>query len=309
MTTDPPTPGGATSSEPGNRLTVERASAASQLLGQARRLRPAPRVLTALQLLAFAVALVVVGYVAVRAGSAIDRERLSGTAMAAAVVAGAASWLALGRGWASVSGAASPFAAMSVWTRTQVLRYFPGGIWAPTARAVTVEGRWWQRLGAVVAENVTILAVALSLGGVLMAMGKNPRYAGLAALVLLPTLAAVLAGRFGAPTPGRVAAATGWYLLSFAAYAVSALCAQAAVGPVVDPATVAGAACLAWAVGLVIVVPGGLGAREVAYMTLVGGTLGGGLPAAGALAARLASVVAELAVLAVVGRPHRRRWG
>jgi len=262
-------------------------------------------VFAVLQLAAFGLALVVVGYVAVRASSAIDRERLSGTALAAAVVAGAGSWLALGRGWASVAGSASPRAAVSTWSRTQVLRYFPGGIWAPTARAVTVEGRWWQRLGAVVAENVTILAVALCLGGVLMAAGKDPRYAGLAPLVLLPTLAAVLTGRFGAPAPGRVAAATGWYLLSFATYAVSAVFAQAAVGPVVDPATVAGAACLAWAVGLVIVVPGGLGARELAYMTLVGGTLGGGLPAAGALAARLASVVAELAVLAVVGHPRR----
>jgi uncharacterized membrane protein YbhN (UPF0104 family) len=69
---------------------------------------------------------------------------------------------------------------------------------------------------------------------------------------------------------------------------------------------VAGAASVAWAAGLVVVIaPSGVGVREVVYIKLLSGTLPFAELAAGAVTMRLAMIVAELGVLLLAGRPTR----
>ena len=65
---------------------------------------------------------------------------------------------------------------------------------------------------------------------------------------------------------------------------------------------VAGVACVAWAVGLVVVfAPGGLGVREVVYIWLLAGLYPRAELEAAAVTTRLITVLAELAVFALDG--------
>jgi uncharacterized membrane protein YbhN (UPF0104 family) len=67
---------------------------------------------------------------------------------------------------------------------------------------------------------------------------------------------------------------------------------------------VAGAAAIAWAAGLVVVIaPSGLGVREVVYVALLAGTFSNTEATTAAVTMRLVTVVAELAVLVFLGRP------
>jgi uncharacterized membrane protein YbhN (UPF0104 family) len=73
------------------------------------------------------------------------------------------------------------------------------------------------------------------------------------------------------------------------------------------PLYVAGAACVAWAVGLVVVfAPGGVGVRELVYVWMLSGLYPRAELQAAAVTSRLVTVCAELAVLALVSRPRRR---
>jgi uncharacterized membrane protein YbhN (UPF0104 family) len=79
---------------------------------------------------------------------------------------------------------------------------------------------------------------------------------------------------------------------------------QLAVSGSVHPAEVAGAASVAWAAGLVVVIaPSGVGVRELVYVDLLSGTLPHAELAAAAVTMRLVMIVAEFAILLVVGRP------
>ena len=61
-----------------------------------------------------------------------------------------------------------------------------------------------------------------------------------------------------------------------------------------------------WAAGLVVVVaPSGVGAREWVYVELLKGSIGHADLVAGALTLRVVTIVAELLVLIVAGRPPR----
>ena len=88
---------------------------------------------------------------------------------------------------------------------------------------------------------------------------------------MLAVVTPVVLSRFVASrtrvAPDRVLRATGGYVVAFAAYVLAAVLVQAAVSGWEDTALVAGAAGIAWAAGLVVVIaPGGLGARELAYV-------------------------------------------
>ena len=93
-------------------------------------------------------------------------------------------------------------------------------------------------------------------------------------------------------------------MIAFLAYAILAVLVQVAVSGAVDVVAIAGASCLAWAAGLVVVIaPSGIGVREVVYVELLAGTLPHAELAAGAVTMRLIMIAAELGVLLLAGRP------
>ncbi len=200
----------------------------------------------------------------------------------------------LARGWALLMRGRWVLHDAAVWCRTQALRYLPGGFWAPASRLAVAEGGLPDRLRTVAAENVGALVAGLAIGGVCLAAGGRWAWAPLVLVVVLPTLL-VRVNLLPSGSPATVPT----YVGAFAAYAVAAILAQAAVSGFDDALLVAGAACLAWAVGLVVVIaPSGLGVREVVYVGLLSGVLGAGEPAAGAVVLRLVTIGAELLVLA-----------
>jgi hypothetical protein len=70
---------------------------------------------------------------------------------------------------------------------------------------------------------------------------------------------------------------------------------------------VAGAAAIAWAVGLVVIIaPSGVGVREVVYVALLSHAFGRPELTAAAVTLRVVTIVAELGVLLVAGRPAAR---
>jgi glycosyltransferase 2 family protein len=217
-------------------------------------------------------------------------------------------WTLLARGWAILAAGGPDREHMGMWCRTQVLRYLPGGIWAPTSRVVLVGGTAADRLGTVAAENLVALCAALAVGGAAFALGGRPAWGLLALAPLGPILAARFARGHTRLDPRRLRAATGNGLVGFVAYAGAVVLVQAAVSGWHEPLLVAGAAGVSWAFGLVVVfTPGGLGARKLAYAGLLGSTFAHGDVAAAAVVMRAVTIAAELVVLLVVARPGRSR--
>jgi hypothetical protein len=269
---------------------------------------PPPWLLAALpwlRRLGFLAAIAVVAAVAAEAARHADLGEVTWWPLAVAVLAATPWWLGLGLGWGVLARGRANRADMGTWCRTQTLRYLPGGFWAPVSRAAVIPGSALDRIGTVVAENVIALCAALAVGGAALALAGHPLWLALAALAVAPMLLARLYGGRVRVDAARARAATGTYLAAFAAYALAAVLVQAAVSGWQDPFEVAGAAAVAWAAGLVVVVaPSGVGVREVTYAALLPGSFAAGDPATAALALRLVTIAAEIGVLVALGRPQ-----
>lgn len=260
--------------------------------------------LPALRLAGFAAAVAIVIYIGVRAAEDVHPSELTWWPLAPAVIGAATWWLLLGRAWGLIASGHASRRDVSVWCRTQALRFIPGGLWAPASRASVVRGGSLDKLSAVIAENLAVLCAALTVGGVALAASGRPIWILLAAAVAVPWCAARLfAGRVRVDRP-RMMAALGNDVVAFVAYGIGAVLVQLAVSGWQHPLAVAGAAAVAWAVGLVVVfAPSGVGVREVIYVGLLSGSFPAGELAAGAVTMRLVMIVAELAVLLIAGRP------
>lgn len=253
-------------------------------------------------------ALAVVAFMCFEASRAVDLSALRYGPLLEAGGAAVVWWLCLALGWSFLAGERGHGQAMAAWCRTQVVRYVPGGIWAVVARATTVSGRVRDKVAAVTAENVIVCLVALAAAGA-WAAASDVRWLPLVLLAGAPLLLSRWLERRTRITRLRVRRTAGSYLVGFGAYGAMAVWVQEAVSGSADQHAlyVAGAACLAWAVGLVVVIaPGGVGVREVVYVWLLSGLFPTGELEAAAVASRLVTVLAELAVLAVVTRPGRR---
>jgi hypothetical protein len=221
-----------------------------------------------------------------------------------ALFATAVWWILLARGWSLLAAGRTSRRQLGMWCRTQVLRYLPGGIWAPTSRVALVGGSPLDRLATVASENVVSLCAALATGGVAMAATGRPAWAALVLALAVPVVGARLVAGRTRLEPVRVRRATVNGLVAFAFYLVAAVLVQAAVSGWHEPVLVAGAAGIAWAVGLVVVItPSGLGARELAYAGLLATSFRHGDLAAAAVVLRALTIGAELAILLTVGRP------
>jgi hypothetical protein len=241
-----------------------------------------------------------------RAARDTDLGSLHYWPLAGAYAAALVWWICLAVGWASLVGGGDHRAAIASWCRTQVARYLPGGVWHVVARATTVQGRVRDKLAAVTAENVTVLLVSLAVGGA-WASVHNWRWLPLTLLVAAPLLVPrwlELRTRISRPRVRRAAAS---YAVGYVAYGVVGVLVQVSVSGLRDPTYplyVAGAACVAWAVGLVVVfAPSGVGVRELVYVWMLSGLYPRGDLAAAAVTSRLVTLLAELTVLAVASRP------
>jgi hypothetical protein len=255
------------------------------------------------RVIAFPASIVLVAVMAVRAAGDVHADRLDWGLLAAAAVPALVWWLLLARAWGLVHNGRARRADLRTWCRTQALRYLPGGIWAPVSRAAAVEGHALDRVATVAAENVVALCAALAVGGLALGAGGDLAWLPLVLVAAAPAAVAGHVGRHSRVDRERTIAATLNDLVAFAAYAAAGVLVQAAVSGWHEPLAVAGAAALAWAVGLVVIVtPGGVGVREVVYVWLLERHgFGHSELVAAAVAFRLITILVELAVLVALG--------
>jgi hypothetical protein len=275
--------------------------------GLRRRL---PRVVAVVRLVFYPAALALVVWMGFQAAHGLEQDRVNWAAVVGSFVAGLVWWLALAYGWANLVTDRFDHAEVGRWCRTQVARYLPGGIWAPLARSTIVHGRVRDKLAAVAAEAIIQLCMALAVGALLLSV-HDLRWLPLVLIGVTPlALSGWLQRRSKITGQGVIRASliagAGWI-----AYGLSGLLAQIALTGVREdtyPLYIAGAACVAWAIGLVVVfAPGGVGIREVVYVWFLSSLyLRAGLEGASVLL-RAVTIGAELVVLIAFGLPWKRR--
>jgi hypothetical protein len=267
----------------------------------------APRAIGYLRAVYYPLALLLVGYMGYQAAREAELSEVHWGALATAVFAALVWWVSLARGWASLVTDGPPQAVMATWCRTQVARYLPGGIWHVAARAATVDGRVRDKLGAVTAENVIVLLVALGVGGVLASV-YDWRWLPLGVLLAVPFIASRWLHNRTKLSRSRIRRTTACHALGYIAYASVGVLVQVAVSGSGDLRTLAyvgGAACVAWAAGLVVVfAPGGVGVRELVYIGMLSGIYPTIELQEAAVTSRLVTVLAEFGVLALISRPR-----
>lgn len=302
-------------SRPGRAERLARYAHARGLALQATTRRweaAAPRIVAALRALFYPCALALLGWMGYRAARSTDLSSLRYWPLVAAYGAALVWWLCLALGWASLVADGNGRAVVASWCRTQVARYLPGGIWAVVARATTVRGRVRDKLTAVTAENVIVLVISLAVGGA-WASVHNWRWLPLTLLVAAPLLVSRALERRTRISRRRVQRTAATYVVGYVSYGVLGVLVQVAVSGIRKPTDlpyVAGAACVAWAVGLVVVfAPGGVGVREVVYVWMLAGLYPRVELEAAAVTSRLVTVLAELTALALLSRPGRRDPG
>lgn len=292
-----PPPAGPSLAAPGPRFAVLRGRIAVV------RNRVAP-FLPLIRVVGFAASVAIVVYIGIRAAQAVETEDLTWWPIPFAVLAAGTWWIMLGRGWSLIVSDRLTRRDLSIWCRTQALRFIPGGLWAPGSRAAVVRGGAVKKLSAVIAENVGALCAAVGIGGLALGLSGRPAWLPLALALAVPPIAArMIAARTGI-TQDRSVRLLANYVAGFLAYVVATVLVQGAVSHVSDPLAVAGAGALAWAAGLVVVIaPSGVGVRELVYVWFLSDTLPSGQLAAGAVTMRLVMIIAEFAILLFAGRP------
>lgn len=277
------------------------------LLGALRQ--RVPRLVAVVRVVYYPAAIVLVAWMGVDAARSLE-QRVNWAAVAASFMAALVWWLTQAYSWANLVTERFDHDQVGRWCRTQVTRYLPGGIWAPLARSTLVRGRVRDKLAAVAAEGIIQLCLALGVGALWMII-RQPRFLPMAVVCVLPlAISGWLQRRTKVSRRGitraSVVAAVGWV-----AYGVSAVLAQVAISGVRDdiyPLYVAGAACVAWAVGLVAVfAPSGVGVREVVYVWFLSGLYPRPELQGASVLQRLVTIAAELAVLIGIGLPWVRR--
>ncbi|HEY8866811.1 MAG TPA: hypothetical protein VIM22_07745, partial [Solirubrobacteraceae bacterium] len=259
-----------------------------------------------LRIIGFIAAVGIVVYIGVRAAAHVHPDQLTWWPLPFALVFAATWWLLLAHGWALLAAGRLTKGDIGTWCRTQTLRYLPGGIWAPVSRATVLHGGVVDRVATVGAENVIALCAAVAIGGAALAISGQLLYLPLVLAVIVPSLASRVVSDYTRLGADRVRKATVNYVVAFFGYAVAAMLVQAAVSGFHHPFAVAGAATIAWGAGLVVVfAPSGVGIRELAYVGLLAHALPASEVAAGAVTMRIVTVLAELGVLVVAGRPQR----
>jgi glycosyltransferase 2 family protein len=272
----------------------------------------APRLIAVLRAVYYPFALLLVAYIGYQVLRKIDLSTVRWGPMVASYFFALIWWISLAMGWSALTTEGYHAGPMRAWCKTQVVRYVPGGFWAPVARATTVHGRVRDRVAAVGAENTILLFISLGVGGAWAAVHR-PLWLPLILVAALPMIGIRWLERRSRVTRKAVLMASVTYAVGFVAYGIAGLLAQISVSGLHHPAYplfVPAASCIAWAVGLVVVfAPGGVGVREVVYIWLLTSLYSSADVRAAAIVSRLVAVAAEFTVLAIISRPqfHRHR--
>jgi glycosyltransferase 2 family protein len=289
--------------EPPQAAVALPAAAPSRSLAGRAWARIAP-LIPVLRVLAFVAAVAIVVVMSVKAVRAVDFGALELWPLALAIACAVGWWVLLARGWALLVTGTARRGDVSVWCRTQAIRYLPGGIWAPASRVTLLPGTLTDKLATVGAENVIALCCAAAVGAAAFALGGRIGWLPLAIVIAAPVAAARLIQSRSRVSTARALLVTWNDTIGFIGYAVAAVLVQSAVSGRTDIFAVAGAAAVAWAAGLVVVIaPSGLGVREVVYVALLSGTFSNSEATTAAVTMRLVTIIAELVVLVVLGRP------
>jgi uncharacterized membrane protein YbhN (UPF0104 family) len=193
---------------------------------------------------------------------------------------------------------------VSMWCRTQAVRYLPGGIWAPVSRATLLPGTLTDKLATVGAENVIALCAATVVGSVAFAASGRMLWLPLVLVAAVPVIATRFLSARSRVSAARVIPVLCNDTAAFVAYAIAAVLVQQAVSGRTDLLLVAAAACMAWGAGLVVVIaPSGLGVREAVYIALLSGRFTSAEATTGAVVLRAVTILAELIFLVLLGRP------
>ena len=262
------------------------------------------RLLPAIRVLGFVGAGAILVFMAIRAARDLDLRNVTWWPLPFAFAGVAAWWLLGARGWAILLTGRSGRQDMSMWCRTQALRYLPGGIWAPASRAVAISGGVVDRVSMVATDNAIALCAALGIGSIAFTATGDVRWLPAVAVTGAPYLAARVLGHRTRISSTRTLRATWNYVTAFAAYSLAAVLVQTAVSGLHDPLAIAGAAAIGWSAGFVVVIaPSGAGVRELIYVALLSDQFPTAETAAAGLTLRVLTIVAELAVLFVVAGP------
>ncbi|MEO1063183.1 MAG: lysylphosphatidylglycerol synthase domain-containing protein [Actinomycetota bacterium] len=285
-----------------------------------------PTSVRAIASVAVGIAIVVVGLAFV-VGRLVDRWDEVRPLLAEASVPWAAATLLLavvamaliGRLWVhclALLGAPAPVApAMGWFAAGQLGKYVPGGIWhvvgqgelarrSGIARPVAYASVLLASIALYGAAGVAAVVLGAVAGGVGPAVALGALTTVGALLVFEPRLLDLLVRRFGSMRlPSRSAS---WRYVAanltvWAAVAGATAATARALDADADLAVVAAAAVGSWLVGfLALPAPGGLGAREAAFVLFAEDELGGSTAAAVALVARVAFLTADLALPGIV---------
>jgi hypothetical protein len=254
------------------------------------------------------VALALMVAVVVRGASAVDLSTVSWAWALASVALFAVSWVTFSLAWVSLCGERIRIGGMARWVHSQLLRYLPGAIWAPMARASSVDGRRRRQVATLAVEFMVLATMAAAVGGIAGAFAVSPWLAG---LVVLPCGLVAAVRWLGARVDvdvRHVVAAMGWLLVGWPIYGFASIAAQSAVGPGLGAAQIVAASLLAWTVGFVAVfAPGGAGVREAVYATVLGTSSLHGVAAAGAVVSRVTFTIAEVVVAGLLAAVARRQ--
>jgi hypothetical protein len=259
-----------------------------------------------LRLVAFVAAIGIVAVMAYRARNSVNLDEIELWWMAPAVPAAMLWWILLARGWSLLVTGRSRRGDVAHWCRTQAVRYLPGGIWAPVSRATLLPGTVPDKLTTVAAENLIALCAAAAIGGIALAANGDLVWLPLALAPLVPPIATRLTGARTRVSTARAIHVSWNDAIAFLSYTAAAVLVQRAVSGETHVLVVVGAAALAWAAGLVVVIaPGGLGIREVSYVALLSGTFTSAQATTAGVGLRAVTVLAELICLVLLGRPDR----
>jgi hypothetical protein len=271
--------------------------------------RRAPRLVAVLRVVYYPAAIALVAWMGVDAARGLEQQ-VNWAAVAGCSLAALVWWLAQAYSWANLISERFDHDQVGRWCRTQVTRYLPGGIWAPLARSTLVHGRVRDKLAAVTLENILQLCLALAVGALWMIV-RQPRFLPMAVVAVVPLALAGWLQRRTKVTRRGIARASLVAVVGWVAYGVAAVLAQVAISGVRDdiyPLYVAGAACVAWAVGLVAVfAPSGVGVREVVYVWFLSSLYPRPELQGASVLLRIVTIAAELAVLIAVGQRWVRR--
>ncbi|HUY85715.1 MAG TPA: hypothetical protein VMU77_01270 [Acidimicrobiales bacterium] len=243
----------------------------------------------------------------------VDISRIRPAYLVVSLLFGCIYFLSQGIAWGDLSSADSKVRALSNWSRTQALHFLPGGVFTPASRAMTVTGKTSRKAAVVAFEAVLGASVVVFVGAVGLATSIDPIWwlatlggpIGIAAVVVL--------GKRSSVKPREVMTASCWYFVGRTAFCLAAYFAQFAIRPQGAFWPIIAASASAWLVGYVaLFAPGGLGVREVVYISIItlpgiGSHISRGLASSGALSARLTMSVAEILVLGAFGWSTRGR--